>query len=125
MKFIVDESTGMSVVNYLRGQGHDVLAVAEDMPQADDMDILARAVPEERILITNDKDFGELIFRTGRTHAGVLLLRLRDESSVNRVHTVKAVLEQHANRLAGRFIVATESGVRIRSTERSGQTPLL
>ena len=117
MQFMVDESTGMSVVSYLRSQGYDVLAVAEDMPQADDADILAQATSEERILITNDKDFGEIIFRTGQTHAGVLLLRLRDEGTANRVRVVKTVLEQHAGRLAGCFIVATESGVRIRSTE--------
>jgi len=60
MDFIVDESTGTAVVEYLRSIGHDVLFVAEAMPQADDPDILGRAVSEERILVTNDKDFGEL-----------------------------------------------------------------
>ena len=56
MHFIVDESTGTRVVAYLRSLGHDALAVAEIMPQVDDLDILARAVSEGRILITNDKD---------------------------------------------------------------------
>lgn len=117
MKFIVDESTGMSVVNYLRSQEHDVLAVAESMPQADDAAIVELAAREDRILITNDKDFGELVFRAGHTHAGVLLLRLGDESPANRIRVVKAVLERHADHLVGHFAVATESGVRIRSTE--------
>jgi predicted nuclease of predicted toxin-antitoxin system len=63
MQFVVDESTGSAVVDYLRSLGHDVLAVAEAMPQADDSDILDQAAIEERILITNDKDFGELVFR--------------------------------------------------------------
>lgn len=57
---MVDESTGMAVVNYLRSLGYDVFAVAEAIPQADDSDILARASSEGRILVTNDKDFGEL-----------------------------------------------------------------
>jgi len=118
MEFIVDESTGRAVVEYLRSVGHDVLAVAEAMPQADDRDILARAVSEGRILVTNDKDFGELVFRSGQAHHGVVLLRLHDESSTNRVHVVKAVLEQHADRLAGHFTVATEGGVRIRVANR-------
>jgi predicted nuclease of predicted toxin-antitoxin system len=114
MRFIVDESTGAAVVEYLRGVGHDVLAVAETMPQADDPDILDRAAREGRILVTNDKDFGELVFRSGQAHGGVLLLRLHDESSTNRVRVVMTVLEQHADRLVGCFTVATEGNVRIR-----------
>jgi predicted nuclease of predicted toxin-antitoxin system len=114
MRFAVDESTGTAVVEYLRSLGHDVLAVAGTMPQADDLDILDRAVSEGRILITNDKDFGELVFRSGKAHQGVVLLRLHDESSANRVRVVKAVLEKYADRLASHFVVATEGGVRIR-----------
>ena len=76
MQFIVDESTGAAVVEYLRGLGHNVLAVAETMPQADDSDILARAAGEGRILVTNDKGFGELVFRNGQVHSSVVLLRL-------------------------------------------------
>jgi predicted nuclease of predicted toxin-antitoxin system len=114
MQFIVDESTGAAVVEYLRSIGHDVLAVAETMPQADDSEILVRAVGEGRVLVTNDKDFGELVFRSDQAHSGVLLLRLRDESATNRVHVVMTVLEQYADRLSGAFTVATEGYVRIR-----------
>jgi predicted nuclease of predicted toxin-antitoxin system len=114
MQFVVDESTGSAVVDYLRSLGHDVLAVAEAMPQADDSDILDQAAIEERILITNDKDFGELVFRSGRAHHGVILLRLHDERSSNRVRMVEVVLERYADRLISHFIVATEGGVRIR-----------
>jgi len=116
MQFMVDESTGTAVVEYLRSAGHDVLAVAETMPQAEDLDILARAHGEERILVTNDKDFGELVFRSRQAHHGVVLLRVHDESSANRVRVVKAVLDEHADRLVGHFTVATEGGVRIRPT---------
>ena len=114
VRFIVDESTGAAVVEYLRSIGHDVLAVAEAMPQAEDRDILARAANDRRILVTNDKDFGELVFRSRRAHHGVVLLRLHDESPANRVHVLKTVLGQYADRLAGHFTVATEGGVRIR-----------
>ena len=114
MQFIVDESAGTAVAEYLRSIGHDVSVVAEATPQASDQDILTKASTEERILITNDKDFGELIFRSGWSHHGVLLLRLRNENSTNRVNVLKAVLEEYADRLAGHFTVATESGVRIR-----------
>jgi len=115
MQFIVDESAGMAVVEYLRSLGHDVLAVAETMPHADDRDILARAVNEARILVTNDKDFGELVFRSSESYHGVLLLRLHDDSATNRVRVVEAVLGQYAHRLSSAFAVATEGSVRIRS----------
>jgi len=114
MKWMVDESAGTAIAEYLRAAGHDVLSVSETMPETEDRHILARAMSEGRILITNDKDFGELIFRGGQRHHGVLLLRLHEESPANRVRVVKKVLEQWADRLAGCFTVATESSVRIR-----------
>lgn len=114
MRFIVDESAGAAVVEYLRTTGHDLLAVVEAMPQADDHDILARANTEGRILITNDKDFGELVFRGGQAHHGVVLLRLHNESPTNRVRVMKDILERFADRLASHFTVATDTSVRIR-----------
>jgi predicted nuclease of predicted toxin-antitoxin system len=110
---LVDESTGVAVVAYLRSAGHDVVAVAEAMPQADDSDILSYAANEGRVLLTNDKDFGELVYRDRRAHSGVVLMRLEDSTSTNRVRVVRAVLEQYADRLTGRFTVATDKGVRI------------
>lgn len=115
MRFLVDESTGAAVAACLRNQGHDVVAVAETMPQAEDAAILASAAAEARIVVTNDKDFGELVFRSGQPHAGVLLLRLQDESAANRVQVVERVLQQLAGQLAGNFVVATETQVRIRA----------
>jgi len=112
VRLIVDESAGTAVAAYLRHAGHDVLAVGEAMPQAEDVDVLARSVAERRILVTNDKDFGELVFRARQPHAGVLLLRLHDERPANRVRVVRAVFEGWAERLTNRFTVATESEVR-------------
>ena len=114
MKFIVDESTGTSVVRYLRAAGHDVLAVVESMPAAKDGDILDRAVDEGRIVITNDKDFGDLVFRSQRSHDGVILLRLKQDLAATRVRAINNLLQQHADRLAGSFTVASENNVRIR-----------
>jgi predicted nuclease of predicted toxin-antitoxin system len=117
MRFLVDESTGAAVVEYLRNSGHDVLADSEIMRQTEDPHILTLASSETRILITNDKDFGELVFRTGKTHHGVLLLRLRDESAMNRVRVVQSVLERYADRLPAHFVVASEGGVRVRPAQ--------
>ena len=114
MDFIVDECTGAAVAEDLRAAGHDVVVVAESMSQADDQTILDRAFDEKRILITNDKDFGELVFRQGFSHYGVLLLRLQDDSSANRVRVVKTVLGQYGELLKMNFLVATETQVRVR-----------
>jgi len=112
MRFIVDESSGRAVAESLRALGHDVLAVPEVMLSAHDHDILSRAASEGRILITNDKDFGELVFRNGGEHCGVVLLRLHDESASNRVRVAKAIVEQYGERLVGRFVVGTDAAVR-------------
>jgi predicted nuclease of predicted toxin-antitoxin system len=116
MRFLVDESAGAAVAEYLRSQGHDVLAVAETMPQAEDAAILATAAAEARIVVTNDKDFGELVFRCGQAHAEVILLRLQVESAANRVRVVEAVLNQCARQLVGNLVVATETHIRIHAT---------
>jgi len=115
IKFLIDESTGASVAEYLRRAGFDVLFVGETMQQADDTDILAQAAHENRILMTNDKDFGELVFRSGRTHAGVVLFRLQDESQDNRVRMAQIVAGEYPERLPGNFVVVTEKGIRVRT----------
>jgi len=114
MRFMVDASTGRSVAEFLRGLGHDVLVADDAMPGAGDHEILARAEAEKRIVVTNDKDFGELVFRTGKARQGILLLRLHDESRGNRVRVVRAVLERVGERLCGRFTTADDWHLRIR-----------
>ena len=114
MKFLVDECAGTSVVDCLRDEGHDVVAVAEVMPQADDKQILEHAVFESRILVTNDKDFGEMIYRSRQAHRGVLLLRLQDERSENKARITKIVLARMGERLHNCYTVATEAGIRVR-----------
>lgn len=114
MRFIVDESTGYGGARFLQAQGHDVLIIAEGMPEADDMTILQRAFAEERIVVTNDKDFGELIFRRREPHHGVILFRLQDESGESRLHVIKALMEQYSEQLPERFAVVTEKNVRFR-----------
>lgn len=115
MRFIVDESTGAAVVEQLRGLGHDVVSVAEEMPQALDTVILQRAADEGRVVLTNDKDFGDLAFRSGQAHHGIVLFRLRDETAAHRVFMLQVLLEQHLEQLENHFVVVTENGIRVRS----------
>ncbi len=75
---------------------------------------MQRAEAEGRIVVTNDKDFGELVFRNSQAHKGVLLFRLRDESDANYIRTLAAVLAQHSEHLEGNFARVREDSIRIR-----------
>lgn len=75
MRFFADECCDADTVRALRDDDHDVLYVTETMPGALDSQILDRAYAENRILITEDKDFGELIYRLRRPAREVILLR--------------------------------------------------
>ena len=80
MRFLLDENVDLPLGDYLSAAGHDVTAVAVDYTRSiEDHEVLAIARAEGRILITNDKDFGELIYRQQLKHTGVILFRLRDE----------------------------------------------
>lgn len=113
MRFLVDECTGPAVARWLRQLQHDVLSIYEEARGLDDDGILQKAVAGNRILITNDKDFGEIIFREGKPHKGVILLRLEDERVASKIKVLKRLLERYAEQLAGNFVVATEVTVRI------------
>lgn len=76
MRFIVDESTGKRLATLLKNEDYDVLFVGDIMPSATDEEIIKRAEEDDRILITDDKDFGELVFRLGRSTKGIILLRI-------------------------------------------------
>lgn len=119
MRFVVDECTGPAVARWLREQGHDVLSIYHDARGLDDDAILAIAVREDRIIITNDKDFGEMIFREKRSHRGVVLLRLDDERAASKIAVLAKVLQHYVDRqLAREYVVATETTLRIARDRR-------
>jgi predicted nuclease of predicted toxin-antitoxin system len=74
--------------------------------------VIRRAYDERRILITNDKDFGEKVYRQGDPHRGVVLLRLDNERSANKISVLRNLLSEYADRLHDRFVVVTEEQVR-------------
>lgn len=112
MRFLVDESTGPLVAQLLSELGHDVLSVYDEMRGAADEDVILRAAAEKRILVTNDKDFGEKVYRERRPHVGVVLLRLRDERASSKRDTIQRLLANYLDRLPQNFVVVTETRVR-------------
>jgi predicted nuclease of predicted toxin-antitoxin system len=113
MRFLVDECTGSAVVRWLRGEGHEVFSVYDEARGIDDDEVLHKAFDEDRILITNDKDFGEKVFREQRQHNGIILLRLDDERSNNKIEMIRKLLEMYSSQLANQFVVVSESQVRL------------
>lgn len=108
----MDENTGPKVARWLRDQGHEVFSVYEEARGMKDDEIMRKAFVEDRILITNDKDFGEMVYRERRPHKGVMLLRLQDERAANKIDTIRQFLEYHSDQLVNQFVVVTENGSR-------------
>jgi predicted nuclease of predicted toxin-antitoxin system len=112
MRFLVDENAGPSVAHWLWEQGHDVYSVYESARGLADDDVILLAFNQNRILITSDKDFGEIVYRERRPHRGVILLRLRDERVANKINVLSRLLLGYAERLPDRFVVVSEKRVR-------------
>jgi predicted nuclease of predicted toxin-antitoxin system len=114
MRFVVDECTGPKVATWLRGKSYDVFSVYDEARGMADDEILAKAYSEQRVLITNDKDFGEKVYREGRPHHGVVLLRLQDERASSKIAALEKLLESFPDQLGDRFVVVTDRQVRFR-----------
>lgn len=117
MRFLVDECTGPIVARWLDAQGHEVFSAFDQSRGAADTELLERAIAEDRILVTNDRDFGEMIFRDGREHRGVIFLRLHDERAANKIRVLDDLLIKHGDQLARQFVVVTETQVRFAGNE--------
>ncbi len=100
------------MAKWLRDQNHEVFSVYDEAPGLDDESIVQKACLKNWILIKNDKDFSDKIYRDRRPHKGVVFLRLRNERAANKIAALHGLLKGHANSLAGRFVVVTETQVR-------------
>lgn len=112
MRFLVDECTGPAVACWLKEQGFEVFSVYDEARGIDDEEVLQKAFAGNWILVTNDKDFGNKVFRERRPHRGVVFLRLDNERPATKIDTLRRLLEEYGDRLADRFVVVTEEQVR-------------
>lgn len=114
MNFLADEGVDFSVVQWLRRDGHEVLYVAEMAPGISDEKVLAAANDKNALLLTADKDFGELVYRLRRISAGVLLIRLAGLSPAAKAALVSSVVRDLGEKLVHAFTVVTPGVVRVR-----------
>jgi predicted nuclease of predicted toxin-antitoxin system len=114
VKFLADECCDLELVSLLRNAGYDVQYVLETQRGGSDDIVLRQACQEKRILLTEDKDFGELVFRLGKPAAGIVLIRIPVEQRIIKWARVKRLIEVHGNKLAGHFVVIGPERFRFR-----------
>jgi predicted nuclease of predicted toxin-antitoxin system len=114
LKFLVDVGVGKIAEVQLMHDGHDVMSVRDLDPRMKDRDILQLAVEEQCIVITMDKDFGELVYREGLSHVGIVLFRMEDATGHEKAAVLHTLLAQHADKIQGHFCVYQNGRLRIR-----------
>ena len=117
MRFLADAHISHAIVTFVRNDGHDCTEAAYLPPRFSDFDVLALAVAEQRIVLTADKGFGELVFRDGLAVPGVVLIRMPDGSESDRVEILTRFWPEILLRVLGHFVTVTPVRVRSRPLE--------
>ena len=115
MKLIADESVDFEIIKSLRNNNYDIISVNESYRGSDDEDILALALKEEAVLLTEDKDFGELVFRLNKAHLGIILIRLSGIESHLKSQTVLKSLTDNFDKMRNSFSVISYNQTRIKN----------
>jgi predicted nuclease of predicted toxin-antitoxin system len=118
VKIVADESVDKQIVDKLRTQGHEVLYIAELDPGIDDETVLLRSRESNALLLTADKDFGDLVFRQRLLHSGVLLIRFAGLTSDEKASTIAGVFELHGEAMSKRFAVLSKRSLRLRDMKK-------
>jgi predicted nuclease of predicted toxin-antitoxin system len=103
---------------------YDVTYVAELAPGLTDNDVLAQSVTEERILLTEDRDFGELVFRGQKSAYGVVLLRIPSKERQKKADRITLLVQRYEAELVGAIAIITLNTIRIRPLPASGETDM-
>jgi predicted nuclease of predicted toxin-antitoxin system len=113
LRFLADESCDFVVVRALRAAGYDVLAIAEQASGTSDRDVIQLALDDGRVLLTEDKDFGQLVFAAFAGSRGVILIRFPSDARTLLASVVVRVVEVYATRLSSAFVTLSPGRVRI------------
>jgi len=113
IKFLVDECTGPNVALWLKSQGFITISIYDEFQGKKDFDILKMAFDKNFVIITNDKDFGEMVFKNNLPHKGIVLLRLSNERSSHKIEVLERLFSENILELPGSFTVVSEKTIRI------------
>jgi predicted nuclease of predicted toxin-antitoxin system len=118
LKFLVDVGVGRTVEEFLLEKGYDTKAVRSLDQGMPDQEIIRLATSERRMVITMDKDFGELVYHSGMDHCGILLLRLEDATGVEKRRVISRILAKYSDKMENNFCVYQNNKFRIRKLSR-------
>jgi predicted nuclease of predicted toxin-antitoxin system len=118
LKFLVDVGVGRLVEQYLLNNGYDVVSVRDLDPRMPDEEIIKIAFDQDRIIITMDKDFGELVYHFSESHAGIILLRLEDADGIEKTKVVSNILNEYSHQIMNSFCVYQNDKFRIRKFKK-------
>lgn len=118
MRFLADENCDFAVIRALRADGYDVLSVSDISPRAEDSEVINLAVREERILLTEDKDFGQLVYAHGQETLGVIFLRFPTSARKQISNEVLSLVKRQGEKLVGCFVTVQPG--RVRMSRRPG-----
>jgi predicted nuclease of predicted toxin-antitoxin system len=116
MRFLADESCDFAVVRALRSAGYDVLAVSEFQQRSVDQELMTLTYAEGRILLTEDKDFGWLVFAGQVDNPGVILVRFPATARPTLAGSITRLVSELGPKLNGTFVVLRPGSVRISTT---------
>lgn len=112
IRFLADVNIEKAVVDFIRVKGFDVLWATDYDRRMSDKALLNLANREKRILLTNDKDFGELMFLQKKAATGIVLFRIKGQSSRDKTRQIETLLNDHESKLAGCFVVISKNRFR-------------
>jgi predicted nuclease of predicted toxin-antitoxin system len=117
VRFLADMGVGMNVVRELRAGGHDAIHLRDEgLQRLPDPDIFAKAIAEDRIVLTFDLDFADIVAAAGSTSASVIIFRLRNARAEHVSERLSAALAAAISALkSGAIVMVEESRVRIRA----------
>lgn len=112
MKFLADVNIEKPIVDELKRMGHNIIWVADLDRYLDDLSIFKIARKENRILLTNDKDFGEIVFRQKLIPTGIVLFRIKGQDVRKKVKLLKKLLAAHSDKIINHFVVVAKEKFR-------------
>jgi len=114
VNFLADESIDRQIVEHLQKEGYSVLYVVDTEPELSNGDVFKLANQKNAILLTGDKDFGEMVFHQQVVNEGVVLIRLAGLSPPRKAEVVAQAIRHHFNEISNAFTVISPGAIRIR-----------
>lgn len=117
IKFVADVNVEKPIIDYLSENGYDIRWIPDYNCEILDEELLKLANKEKRILITNDKDFGEIVFLQKKLSSGLILLRVKGQKAEDKVRLIKRLLHDYSDKILNHFIVITKNKFRFINME--------